>query len=198
MVKSIWRTVGNAISVFVRLLEAAFSEKTKKVNLIRIKSIFVKARINYYLFLTALIVLDAVLLRSPNLLGKIGLIIYKYHYLRTFPKALLTVSLVVGVASILAEVIRFTVRNDMIKRITGRVILFLFLLASAVILIKTAMDFTAWSYVHTGLRFRLGAYLLPAILVLVFTRAWLTLPKKKEKFPVSPVVEDKKPESFIK
>lgn len=153
---------------------------------------------NYYLFLTALVVLDAVLLRSPNLLGKIGLIIYKYHYLRTFPKALLTVLLVVGVASILAEVIRFTVGSDLIKRVMGRVILLLFILASVVMLIKTAMDFTTWSYAHTGLRFRLGAYLLPAILVLVFTRAWLILPKKEEKFPESPVVDDKAPDSFIK
>jgi len=158
----------------------------------------VKARINYYLFLTALIVLDAVLLRSPNLLGKIGLIIYKYHYLRTFPKALLTVLLVVGVASILAEVIRFTVRNELMKRIAGSVILFLFLLASVVMLIKTAMDFTTWSYSHTGLRFRLGAYLLPSILVLVFARAWFTLPKIEEKFPASPSTDEKKPDSLIK
>lgn len=157
-----------------------------------------KARINYYLFLTALVVLDAVLLRSPNLLGKIGLIIYRYHYLRTFPKALLTVALVVGVASILAEVIRFTVRNDVMKQTMGKVILFLFIVASAVILIKTAMDFTTWSYSHTGLRFRLGAYLLPAILVLVYTRAWFTLSNKQETFPVSMESDEKKPESSIK
>jgi len=161
----------------------------------------VKGRINYYLFLAALVVLDAVLLRSPNLLGKIGLVVYKYHYLRTFPKALLTVSLVVGVASILAEVIRFAVRNEVMKRITGSVILFLFLLASVVMLIKTAMDFTTWSYSHTGLRFRLGAYLLPAILVLVFTSAWFTLPallKKDEMVPESSMADEKKPESSIK
>jgi len=154
----------------------------------------VKARINYYLFLAALVVLDAVLLRSPNLLGKIGLIIYKYHYLRTFPKALLTVALVVGVASILAEVIRFTVRTEVMKQTLGKVILFLFVVAAAVMLIKTAMDFTTWSYSHTGLRFRLGAYLLPAILVLVFTRAWFTLPKKEEGFPESFESDEKKPE----
>lgn len=154
-----------------------------------------KARINYYLFLIALVVLDAVLLRSPNLLGKIGLIIYKYHYLRTFPKALLTVILVVGVASILAEVIRFTIHREAMKPVIGKVILFLFALASLVILIKTAMDFTTWSYAHTGLRFRLGAYLLPAILLLVFIRAWLTVPKKEERFPESLASQEKKPGS---
>lgn len=172
--------------------------KTKKVNLIKTNNHSVKARVNYYLFLAALVLLDAVLLRSPNLLGKIGLIIYKYHYLRTFPKALLTVFLVVGVASILAEVIRFTVGNDVMKRIAGKVILFLFTLASVVVFVKTAMDFTTWSYAHTGLRFRLGAYLLPAILVLVFTHAWFTLPRQEEKFPESPALGEKQPESSIK
>lgn len=125
-----------------------------------------KARINFYLFLTALVVLDSVLLRSPNLLGKIGLIIYKYHYLRTFPKALLTVALVVGVAVILAETIHFVVKNEIMKRLIGKVILFLLILASVTIFVKTVLDFTTWSYAHTGLRFRIGAYLLPVILVM--------------------------------
>jgi len=145
-----------------------------------------KSHINFYLFLAALVVLDSVLLRSPNLLGKIGLVIYKYHYLRTFPKALLTVSLIVGVSAILAEVVHFVVKKEVMKPLTGKIILFLFILASVTILIKTALDFTTWSYAHTGLRFRIGAYLLPAILVLVFTRSRFTLPKPTIPFPESP------------
>jgi hypothetical protein len=155
-----------------------------------------KSRINFYLFLAALVVLDSVLLRSPNLLGKIGLVIYKYYYLRTFPKALLTVTLVVGVSSILAEVIHFVVKREIMKRLTGKVILFLLVIASVTILVKTALDFTTWSYAHTGLRFRIGAYLLPAILVLVFTRSWLTFPKLIVPFPESPVGDDKRVDSI--
>ena len=157
-----------------------------------------KSKLNFYLFLAALVVLDSVLLRSPNLLGKVGLIIYKYHYLRTFPKALFTVTLVVGVSAILAEVVHFSVRREVVKRITGRLMLFLFALASVIMFVKTALDFTTWSYAHTGLRFRIGAQMLPVILVLVFTRSWFTLPKIEKPFPVSPVTDDKTIDTSIK
>jgi len=151
-----------------------------------------KIRLTFYLFIAALVVLDAVLLRSPNLLGKIGLMVYKYHYLRTFPKALLTVSLVVGVAILIAEAIRFLVKKESIKRVTGRVILFLLLAGCVAILVKTGLDFMAWSYSHTGLRFRIGAYLLPSILVVVFFNASITVPKTEPAFPVSPVMDEEK------
>jgi hypothetical protein len=128
-----------------------------------------------------------------NLLGKIGLIIYKYHYLRTFPKTLITVSLVVVVAVALAEAVRFFVRRGTWKRPVGQVVLSLFLLAAVAMLVKTAVDFTAWSYSHTGLRFRLGAYLLPAILAVVFGYAWRTLPTPHEPFPESPVMNQQPP-----
>lgn len=141
----------------------------------------VKKRLMFYCFVMALIALDAVLLRSPNLLGKIGLIIYKYSYLRTFPKALLTVTVVVLLAAIIAEVIRGMVVLDKMKRKTGVVLLTIFLVVSIGMVIKTGIDFTAWSYAHTGLRFRIGAYLLPCIWVVVFGYHLFTLP--------SPVIE---------
>jgi hypothetical protein len=156
-----------------------------------------KSRINFYLFIGALVVLDGVLLRSPNLLGKIGLIIYKYHYLRTFPKALLTVSLVVAGAIALAEGVRFIVKREILKRITGKVILVFFMLVVAGILAKTAIDFTAWSYSHTGLRFRIGAHLLPVILMLVFIYAFITLPKTSLLFPASPANEEEPNKTII-
>jgi hypothetical protein len=150
-------------------------------------------RINFYLFIAALVMLDSVLLRSPNLLGKIGLIIYKYHYLRTFPKTLVTVSLVVGVAVALAEAVRFLVQRGIWRRPVGQVVLSLLLLAAVAMLVKTAVDFTAWSYSHTGLRFRLGAYLLPAILAVVFGYAWGTLRVPHEPFPESPSINQQTP-----
>src|SRR5690606_491723 len=36
---------------------------------------------------------------------------------------------------------------------------------------KVVLDFTAWSYAHTGIRFRLGAYALPIVLMIIFAQA---------------------------
>ena len=133
-------------------------------------------RINFYLFIAALIVLDAVLIRSPNLVGKIGLWFYKYHYLRTFPKALLTVTLVAIVCVILAETVRFVVKRKLIGRLAGQVIFFLLTVLAVAFMAKVVMDFSSGSYSHTGIRFRSGAYLLPGILLVVLIYCWMTLP----------------------
>lgn len=143
-----------------------------------------KSRINFYLFLMALIVLDAVLIRSPNLIGKLGLWFYKYYYLRTFPKALLTVTLVIGISAIVGETVRFVVKKDLIKRLAGQVILFLLTVLALVFMTKVIMDFSSGSYSHTGIRFKSGAYLLPAIIVLEFVYCLITLPR-----PALPVPE---------
>jgi hypothetical protein len=135
------------------------------------------SRFTFYLFILAMTLLDAVLLRSPNLLGKIGLWIYKYHYVRTFPKTLLTVSLVVGVAIALAELIRFGVRRSIFKRGVGTMILIFLLMLTVILLVKTGIDFSSGTYSQTGIRFRIGACLLPAILMVVFSAAWITLPR---------------------
>lgn len=128
------------------------------------------------MFAVALTLLDAVLLRSPNLLGKIGLLIYKYHYLRTFPRALLTVSLVVGGSIIAGELIRAGVRKSKIKRTAGKLILYSFMLFAVALLVKTGMDFSSGVYSQTGIRFRIGACLLPAIVLVVFIYFRITLP----------------------
>ena len=150
-----------------------------------------KSRLNFYLFIIALVILDAVLIRSPNLLAKIGLLVYKYHYLRTFPKALLTVSLVIGIAVIFSETIRFAVKKELLKRLAGSVLFFLLTALALALFIKVGMDFSSGSYGHTGLRFRSGAYLLPAILVTVFAYGWITLPKPQTPpFPESPMIKE--------
>jgi hypothetical protein len=148
-----------------------------------------KNRLTFYCFVLALIVLDAVLLRSPNLLGKIGLIIYKYSYLRTFPKALLTISIVVGIAVVVAEAIRGLVSGGKMKRGTGLFFLIIFLSASIGLLVKTGIDFTAWSYAHTGYRFRFGAYLLPSIWVVIFAYHLFSLPTPVSPWPESPSMD---------
>lgn len=145
-----------------------------------------KSRITFYLFIAALVILDAVLLRSPNLLGKIGLWIYKYHYLRTFPKALLTVSLVVMVTIIISETIRLAVKKQSLKRFVAHVLFFLLTALSLALAAKVGLDFSSGSYEHTGLRFRSGVYLLPAILVMVLVYGGFTLPKAPILFPEMP------------
>ena len=149
-----------------------------------------KPRLNFYLFIIALVILDAVLIRSPNLLAKIGLLIYKYHYLRTFPKALLTVSLVIGIAVVFSETIRFAVKKELLKRLAAKVLFFLLAALSVALWIKVGIDFSSGSYGHTGLRFRTGAYLLPAILVVVFVYGLFTLPEIQVPFPESPLIKE--------
>jgi hypothetical protein len=139
-----------------------------------------KNRAMFYLFVAALVVLDSVLIRSPNLLGKIGLIIYKYSYLRTFPRTLMTVGSVVGIAVLITELVRWMTRSGVLKRVASMSILLIFALISIALLVKTGIDFTAWSYSHTGLRFRIGAYLLPVILIVVFVFGLVTLPKENK------------------
>jgi hypothetical protein len=155
-----------------------------------------RSRINFYLFILALVVLDAVLLRSPNLLGKIGLIVYKYHYLRTFPKALITVFTVIAIAAFIAESIRWLVVGEKIGRSTGRLILWAFIVLASAALVKTGLDFSTWTYSHTGQRFRYGAYLLPVILIAVFGYSALTLPPRHQRFPESPVTKEPTNENF--
>jgi hypothetical protein len=130
-----------------------------------------------YILVVALIPVDSLLLASPNLLGKIGLFIYKYHYLRTFPRTLLTVSMAIVAVLMINELIRFMVGKEVIKRSLGSVALFLLLLLSAAALLKTFLDFSTWTYGHTGARFRYGAYLLPLLWMMITMYHLINLPK---------------------
>lgn len=140
----------------------------------------------FYTALGILVTLDSVLLTSPNLLGKIGLIIYKYHYLRTFPRAFATVLCVVLVAVSIAELIRILVNRQVLPRIAGIFILLALVLACAALWAKTSMDFSTWTYSHTGTRFRYGAYLLPIILLIVFLHTLVNLRAPKTDTPTEP------------
>lgn len=134
----------------------------------------------FYAVVVGLIILNGYLLSKPNLLGKIGLIVYKYHYLRTFPKTLLTVGIVCGLALLLMELFNFLVTQRIISLAIGRIMMALLIALSFAQLIKTGIDFTAWTYSHTGLRFRLGAFMLPTVVILIFTYGWMRLPKAME------------------
>lgn len=143
-------------------------------------NLIMKRSLLFYTIIILLVLMDSLLLSSPNLLGKIGLFIYKYQYLRSFPRTLLTVGIVILVAMGIAESIRLLARSKSIRRGVGFTILFIFLVASIAILIKTGLDFSKWTYGHTGQRFKYGAYLLPVMLILVFGYGLVTLPKPPE------------------
>jgi hypothetical protein len=124
-------------------------------------------------------VLDSLLLASPNLLGKVGMFIYKIHYLRTFPRALLTVGIVVTAAVVVAELLRMVVRKGVIGRGIALVLLLAMIASCSALTYKVWIDLSKGTESHLGLRFRYGAYLLPALLIMIFINAIVSLPKAR-------------------
>ncbi|MFN7791255.1 MAG: hypothetical protein ACK5NM_01780, partial [Cyclobacteriaceae bacterium] len=110
----------------------------------------------------------------------IGLWVFKYSYLRTFPRALITVSIVVGTAFLIGELIVFLGKKKWIKKNVGLLLLLIFFLAASGILAKVIHDFSKGIYSHTGVYFRYGVFLLPGILLLVFATSFFRLSSKRK------------------
>jgi uncharacterized membrane protein len=123
---------------------------------------------------------DSWLLSKPNILGKIGLIIYKYHYLRSFPRTLLTVWIVVSISVLIVLLVQYMVKQEKLSKRIATVLLSACMVASLLIMTKVYMDFTSWSYSHAGMKFRIGANLLPIILMIVFGNGLLQIHRKAE------------------
>ncbi len=132
-----------------------------------------KGRILFYAIIGALVVVDGYLISKPNLLGKLGFIIYKYHYLRTFPKAVLTVALVTASVVLVAEVLLYLVKVNRIRRRTASLLAAVISLLLVGVFVKTSLDFRGWAYSHSGTRLWYGAHALPLILVAVVVRCWV-------------------------
>lgn len=144
-----------------------------------------KKKLFFYVLVVALVLIDALLLSSPNLLGRVGLLVYKYFYLKNFPRTLLTVTILVLAAVLMAEFIALLVRNKRLKRSFGIILLTVCVLLSIFVLYQTVMSFQAWSYAHTGQRFRYGAYLLPCMFIFIFAYRIFNLPVAvEEEVPV--------------
>ncbi|MCF0069353.1 hypothetical protein LZD49_02655 [Dyadobacter sp. CY261] len=111
------------------------------------------------LLLLVLSVTDAYLLAHPNLIGKIGVLVYKHHYIRNFPRALLTVAIVVCLSLAICEAV---------YRLGGKkTAIFTYLALTAVSLawfMYVFVSFSSFSYRITGKAFIYGAHLLPVIL----------------------------------
>src|SRR5688572_25375893 len=141
-------------------------------------------KVSYYWILLTLMLVDSWLLSKPNLLGKIGLIIYKYHYLRSFPRTLLTVWIVLSISVLIVLLVQYLRKHEKISKIFATMVLSVCFLAAASMLGKVYADFTSWSYSHTGIKFRYGAYLLPMIMMLVFANGILQILTAKPKVEV--------------
>ena len=118
---------------------------------------------------TALLVIlgitDAYLLSHSNLIGRIGIFIYRHDYLKTFPRALATVFLVLGVSLFVCEVIR--------RAVSPRAALggYLMLLVLGMALFAYVyVSFSSFSYGLTGKAFIYGAHLLPVLMIGLFGR----------------------------
>lgn len=135
-------------------------------------------RFLFFIVIALLSVIDSLLLAKPNLLGKVGLLIFKYNYLRTFPRALLTVSIVVGTAMIFGELVIYLERRKGLSKTLSGILLFFLVVACSGLLAKLFMDFSKGVYSHTGIYFKYGVFLLPLILIVIFGSAFVRLVKK--------------------
>ena len=136
-------------------------------------------KFGFFIVMALLSVIDSLLLAKPNLMGKVGLLIYKYNYLRTFPRAMLTVSIVVGSAMVFGELIIYLERKKGLSKTLGGILLFFLVVVCSGLLAKLFMDFSKGAYSHTGIYFKYGVFLLPVILIIIFGAAFVRLVKKK-------------------
>jgi hypothetical protein len=135
-------------------------------------------KVTFYWILLTLMLVDSWLLSKPNILGKIGLMIYKYHYLRSFPRTLLTVWIVVSTSVLIVLLVQYLVKQEKLSKVIATVLLSACMVASLLIMTKVYIDFTSWSYSHAGMKFRIGANLLPVILMMVFGNGLIQIHRK--------------------
>lgn len=121
------------------------------------------------LLLAVLGITDAYLLSHANLIGKIGIFLYKHTYIKNFPRALATVSMVVILAITICEIL-----NRNLNRIKALVCFGALKLASIGLLMHVYKTFSSFAYSITGKSFIYGAHLLPIILIGIFGR-YLTI-----------------------
>lgn len=135
-------------------------------------------KLSSVLLLLVLSVTDAYLLAHPNLIGKIGILVYKHSYIKTFPRALITVLLVVGISLLIAELLYKFASYKKATLSYG-----LLLSISVFWFGYVFLTFSSFSYRITGKAFIYGAHLLPIILIGLFGRylvkAQLHLRKKQ-------------------
>lgn len=126
-----------------------------------------------FILLTILGITDAFMISHPNILGRIGISIYKYNMLKTFPMALITVLVSLGVSVGIS-----TILQKQKGKKWAKYLLVFFLMLSIGIFIDVYFKFSAGSYAYTGKVFKFGMHLLPIILIYIFGEglwSWIKL-----------------------
>ncbi|GAB3987246.1 hypothetical protein GCM10028807_06750 [Spirosoma daeguense] len=121
----------------------------------------------FYVLLLVLVVLNGWLLAHPNLIGQAGVFFFEYGAIETFPKALGTVSAVVGVSLLIGWLV------GRLSQPVAIGITVALLAASSYYLFQSFTQYNTGVYKLTGAGFRAGAILLPGLVVLVFGEALL-------------------------
>lgn len=122
-------------------------------------------KLSSLLLLLVLSITDAYLLAHPNLIGRLGVLVYKHSYIKNFPRALLTVVLIVGISLLACEgLYRFIRHKNAAMWYIG------FALVAMGWFLYVYITFSSFSYRITGKAFIYGAHLLPAILFGLYTR----------------------------
>lgn len=125
-------------------------------------------KISVPLLLLLLSVTDAYLLSHPNLIGRLGILLYKHTYIKNFGSALITVLLTVGVSLLICEILRrFT--SAKVQTVGFSILL----IASLAWLAYVYNTFSSLTYRITGKAFIYGAHLLPVILGGMYARYFI-------------------------
>jgi len=130
------------------------------------------------ILLVILGVTDAYLLSHPNLIGRVGILIYRHDYLKTFPRALATVFLVLGICLFICEVIR---RVRLPPAAIGWYLMGMVL--ALALFSYVFVSFSSLAYSMTGKAFIYGAHLLPILMTGIFGRYLISAIYKARKQP---------------
>jgi len=122
-------------------------------------------KVSSIMLLIVLSITDAYLLAHPNIIGKIGVLVYKHSYIKNFPRALLTVVLVVAISLAISEIL-YRVLGYKKASIGYGVLLAISVFWFGYVFIT----FSSFAYRITGKAFVYGAHLLPIILIGLFGR----------------------------
>jgi hypothetical protein len=111
---------------------------------------------------------DAYLISHPNILGKLGIFVFKYGMIKNFQNALITVAITLGICI----AITFLIEKNKSKN-WAKYVLWACTLLAIFIFGQVVYKFSKGTYAHTGKPFVWGMMLLPAIILYIFGTAWI-------------------------
>ncbi len=121
------------------------------------------SKIQQTILLLILGISDAYMISHPNLLGKIGIRVYKYSMFKTFPAALITVIGTLVVCAIISYFLQSKAGKNWAKYL-----LIFFLIIALAIFMDVFFKFSSGSYAHTGKVFKFGMHLFPILIIYIF------------------------------